>query len=156
MLYQKALYCKKLTLSVYSNGGLAQMVERPLSMREVRGSMPRFSIYKNFFLKKKGKRREWKKSFGKKKKRKKSRTTSILCFLLLLRLAVKSSSKTTTAHCTILYITFFIVFFYFSIWSVVKLETACCCKACQCKKPVHTDEKIDCYTYPYAPPEKLR
>ena len=35
--------------SQHNDGGLAQMVERPLSMREVRGSMPRFSNILIFF-----------------------------------------------------------------------------------------------------------
>ena len=35
--------------SINFNGGLAQMVERSLSMREALGSMPRFSTFYSFF-----------------------------------------------------------------------------------------------------------
>ncbi len=38
--------CSLFRVTAYSNtGGVAQMVERSLSMREVRGSIPRASIY---------------------------------------------------------------------------------------------------------------
>ena len=36
--------------NLYQVGGLAQMVERPLSMREVPGSIPGFSIFVFFFV----------------------------------------------------------------------------------------------------------
>ena len=35
---------------VTTDGGLAQMVERSLSMREVPGSIPGFSTFLNFFF----------------------------------------------------------------------------------------------------------